>query len=188
MEGVIFFFWAWCAANALPGVHHALKHVESQRPPNQCYIQSATSRWVKNSDGKEHFFQAAVTMLASRARLAHEVTCLFADTTYKSTKGDVKQFRIVGMDPELAERKLFTGFPVHLLIDAQVVNWPLFMLKGRARKRTSMCSKHFSKPFTSTPERTFPVLSGIRLPISTVGQLMEISPNCRVWGGQCKPR
>jgi hypothetical protein len=88
----------------LSGVVHELNQVQSKLPPEERYIQSATTKWVKNADGKEHLFQAAVTMLPSRAHLAHRTAYFTADTTYKTTKGDIKQFRICTVDPELAER------------------------------------------------------------------------------------
>ena len=88
----------------LIGVIHELNHVQRNLLPKERFIQSATSKWVKNADGNEHLFQAAVTMLPSRAHLAHRGSYFTADTTYKTTNGDAKQFRICTVDPELAER------------------------------------------------------------------------------------
>jgi hypothetical protein len=103
--------WTVCllllVTDRLLGVVHELNHVQSKLPPQKRYIQSATTKWVKNSDGKEHPFQAAVTMLPSRADLAHRSTYFTADTTYKTTKSDTKQFRICTVDPELGERTWF---------------------------------------------------------------------------------
>jgi hypothetical protein len=88
---------------------HELNQVQSKLPPEEQYIQSATAKWVKNADGKEHLFQAAITMLPSQAHLAHQTAYFTADTMYKTMKGNIKQFRICQLilsftvDPELAE-------------------------------------------------------------------------------------
>jgi hypothetical protein len=67
-------------------------------------------------------------MLPARAHLAHRGTYFAADTTYKTTKGDIKQFRICTMDPELAERKyvMITAL-LSLYIALKVENLPLFI-------------------------------------------------------------
>ena len=86
-----------------------MNSIESKLPAESRFIQNAGTLFVKKNNGEDRFFQYALTMLPSRAWLAHEAVCLWADTTFKSTNADAKQFRIVVMDHELGERTSFVN-------------------------------------------------------------------------------
>jgi hypothetical protein len=91
-------------------VQRELATKELSLPLEQQYIQKIVSQPLLVK-GKTIHVLCLVTMLRSRAHLVHLVPCCYADKTFKTTVGKIKQLRLVAMHPYLYERKC----PIHFM-------------------------------------------------------------------------
>jgi hypothetical protein len=90
------------------GILHYKLNTEPKLAAEDRCVRDIYQVMDENENGTKRLVQVVVVMMFHQAELAHRVTGIAADMTYKHTSGDMKVYRWTSMDPAIGRSMSFS--------------------------------------------------------------------------------